>query len=1068
EELKSIISACLPVDYKPDIIISYESPAPFFKEIFPSSLLLNAMFGIFSRAPFPAYGLLDPCGLYEYSYQYKYADKIRAEEISEEEKEVIKLLRRQSSRALAAYHPLKKYISSLYEKYDRLIVLACQVDNYFSYNSCTNYPSQYAMVEDVLSQVPSNIGVIVTEHGYKRQISDEQIESLNEKYSNFIYFSKKDVFTPSQFILPYVDGALSVSSSIGYQAALWQIPYFGLGKSQVDVLCSNTSLMSFVNDVEKGIKIDRDNILYVLLSKVHLSHKNDLFNGKSYLNKLKDLFNKFTSNCDEYEYFNTKKSIDEVRKDIICGNREWLLKKNFIDSKLVPEVDHLRVAMSHSKAISYDLFDTLVERDFVEPHELFNLIESRVRNELNNKNFPFYYVRRQAEIDLRRETRGEFEITLDEIYERFPRYFDLTLEQLEKIKNIEIDAEVELVHPKKEMVREFYFSQMICESVSIITDIYLSQNVIERILQKVKISGYNKLLVSAETKTRKHNGTIYPEYLKYIRDNFDINAGQALHVGDNKQADGDMAKKHGIKTYVFQKAIDNYKKSLIADVLRSSINHPGISSSVINGLFANKYHAGHWFKINKESIFNADEYNYGYMAIGPLVVGFTQWLYRRVNKLGIKKLYFLSRDGWILKKTFDYFYPESSSGIKTEYLYSSRRTAMVASLRNIDDIIEVASQNFNARKLSDFLSARFGLDVDTVKKSVLEKYNYKHDTIVSPYFEFGKLIGFLKDIHHTILSNAKNERESYIDYLRETGFENDCLNGGATVVDIGYSGSMQYYLKKILQCPCVNGFYFLTHHHSRDYFSNDHFEGFLQNLDDHKIAYRHGLNDHVFIFVAALSSPEGSLIKMEGKGQEREMIFLEAEEEIVRKNALLGTHRGVMDFVHDIKTRFGSYFKYIEFSPILSSQLILNFANNPNGIDAGMFASHEVENVFGGGSVCLISPLLDCYKDSNGTINPKIIDELLKASKWKRGASAYYNLVNGTQPRVNPAKMPAPSVNPVVVKQTPQTTYAHPLKTTTQRKLAKLKKDPYLFFNDSQKPLLKSLRLFFKNTSKLN
>ncbi|HFM2976580.1 TPA: hypothetical protein ACG63L_005180, partial [Escherichia coli] len=106
-------------------------------------------------------------------------------------------------------------------------------------------------------------------------ISDEQIESLNEKYSNFIYFSKKDVFTPSQFILPYVDGALSVSSSIGYQAALWQIPYFGLGKSQVDVLCSNTSLMSFVNDVEKGIKIDRDNILYVLLSKVHLSHKND-------------------------------------------------------------------------------------------------------------------------------------------------------------------------------------------------------------------------------------------------------------------------------------------------------------------------------------------------------------------------------------------------------------------------------------------------------------------------------------------------------------------------------------------------------------------------------------------------------------------------------------------------------------------------------------------------------------------------------------------------------------------------------------------------------------------------
>ncbi|WP_251287660.1 hypothetical protein, partial [Escherichia coli] len=67
EELKSIISACLPVDYKPDIIISYESPAPFFKEIFPSSLLLNAMFGILFPSSFLLYALFDIFSLSEYS-----------------------------------------------------------------------------------------------------------------------------------------------------------------------------------------------------------------------------------------------------------------------------------------------------------------------------------------------------------------------------------------------------------------------------------------------------------------------------------------------------------------------------------------------------------------------------------------------------------------------------------------------------------------------------------------------------------------------------------------------------------------------------------------------------------------------------------------------------------------------------------------------------------------------------------------------------------------------------------------------------------------------------------------
>lgn len=1064
--LIKIFKDVIPDGYAPDVIISYESPAPFWKDIFPDALLLNSMFGIFSRAPFPAYGLLDPCGLYEYSYQYKYADRIRNEEVNEEERKVVKLLQNQSVTALATYHPLKKYLSRIYERFERLVVLACQVDSYFSYNGCTNYKSQFEMVADVLSRTPENIGVIVTEHGYKRQISKEQCDYLYGLYNNFIYFSESSIPTPTQFLLPYVDGALSVSSSIGYQAALWKIPYLGLGLSQIDLFATHENLDEFYKSVRFGEKYDRDNIIYVLLSQIHISHKNILFNGDEYLKKINDIFTVFKNGNDEYDYFSARKSVEEVTKDVVSGNREWLLKKTFIDSKLSPEVDHLRVSMSRNRAISFDLFDTLVERDFVEPYELFSLIEYRVRTYLNNKNIPFAYIRRQAEIDLRRESKGEFEITLDQIYERFIRYFDFSLEQLEYIKNIEIEAEVELVHPKKEMVREFYFSQLICESVSIITDIYLPQEIIERILIKAKITGYNKLLVSAETKTRKHNGTIYPEYLRYLRNNFSIIPGEALHVGDNSKADGDMAKKNGMRAYVFPKAMENYKKSMIGDVLRSSLNNSGLSSSVINGIFANKYHAGHWFKIDKESIFNAQEYNYGYMAIGPLVVGFTQWLHRRAKKLGINKLYFLARDGWVLKKAFDELYPTDESGVTTKYLYSSRRAAMVASIRTVDDIVEVASQNFNARKLSEFLSSRFGLNVEELDQDKLNKYRFKCDSIVSPYFEFGKLISFLKDIKDEIFISSEKERADYTDYLRSTGFELDCIEGGTAVVDIGYSGSMQYYLKRILQCRNMNGFYFLTHHHSREYFMEDHFEGFLQDLDDHKIAYRHGLNDHVFIFEAALSSPEGSLIKVNGVSDKRQLIFLEAEEEAVRRNALLRTHYGVIEFVQDIKRRFGSYYKDIEFSSILSSQVILNFANHPNGKDAGMFAAHEVENVFGGGSVCLISPIINSYKDSKGKIDPKIIDELLKTSKWKKGAEAYYKFITGeVQHRTSSvissdvtAKIPQANITPKGTKDF--------VRTSKQRKLSKFRKDPYLFCSDSKKPIVRTLRFLFKNKNK--
>ncbi|CNI98071.1 hypothetical protein [Yersinia intermedia] len=1047
-----------------EVIISYESPTPFLKDIYPTALHLNSMFGLFSRAPFPAFGLLDPFGLYEHSYQSIYAEKIKEHVITIEQKELMTLLRKNSIKALAKYQPLKNYISILYERFERLVVLACQVDDYFSYNGCTKYMNQFEMVKDVLENTPHNIGVIVTEHGYKKQLSEDQVLEFKEKFSNFIYFDNENkIPTITQFILPYVDGALSVSSSIGYQAALWKIPYYSLGKSQLSIFSKHIDFNSFYNGISEAAKDDSDNVLYFLLSRVHFSHKFDIFNGENYYNKITSIYSKFINDGLNFNIFSDEKTNQEVYDIINQGNREWLLSNTFKELKITPEVDHLRVAMADSEAISFDLFDTLAERDFVEPHELFLFIEPLVRKLLNNKNFQFHTIRRQAEIELRRDSRGDFEITLDQIYERFEKFYPIDSETLEKIKLIEIDAEITLVHPKSEMIREYYFSKLICKTTNVITDIYLDQCVIERILNKIGVRDYDKLLVSSEQKTRKHNGTIYPEYLSFLNKNYNIPTNKALHIGDNSHADGSMAKKHGMKSYVFQKSMDNYKQSKISQVMAASIKSSGISSSVLNGMFANKYNAGHWFKINKTSIFRGDEYNYGYMAIGPLVVGFVQWLYRRAKRLGIDKLYFLSRDGWVLKQVYDKLYKDTPSAPKSFYLYSSRRAAMVASIREIDDIIEIASQNFNARSISDFLESRFGINSDDIDKKTFQDFGFKKDSVVSPYFDQGKLFKFLKKISGMIISNAEKERNSYLDYLNELNFINNSKNKNIAVVDIGYSGSMQYYLKKILQADVLHGFYFLTHHHSRDFFQNDHFEGYLQNLDDHKIPYRHGLNDHVFIFEAALSAPEGSLIKFENQGKLRKIVFLDAEEEIIRKSSLIKIHNGVIDFASDLKNRFSSYISNIEFPAILSSRIILSFANNPNAIDAKMFSGYEVENIFGGGSVCLIAPPLKHHFQENNKLRPEFVEQLLSASKWKKGADSYYSSLSNTNTPINNNKKNIRIENP-----TRKVINSHPAfieKSIKQRKLAKFRKDPYTFFADSKKENIKLFRIFFKQNT---
>lgn len=56
-----------------------------------------------------------------------------------------------------------------------------------------------------------------------------------------------------------------------------------------------------------------------------------------------------------------------------------------------------------------------------------------------------------------------------------------------------------------------------------------------------------------------------------------------------------------------------------------------------------------------------------------------------------------------------------------------------------------------------------------------------------------------------ILSKAQFERNNYLKYISEIVKTGE----GASVADLGYSGSIQYYLSKLLERP-LDGYYFAT------------------------------------------------------------------------------------------------------------------------------------------------------------------------------------------------------------------------------------------------------------------
>ncbi|WP_052437455.1 capsular polysaccharide export protein, LipB/KpsS family [Vibrio hyugaensis] len=1038
-------------DFEPDLTLTYESNNGLLKQLYPNSLHLNQMFGCFSRPPFPSFCVLDAEGIFGHSFLSKYIDSLVFNELSSDEEDVLKRFRRKVLHNLSKNFPFKKEIEVYKGKFDSLVLLATQIDGYFAFDACTDYQSQYEMAVDVLSKTPENTGVIVTEHGYSEQFNKEQREFIKNTYPNAIFLDK-DIPSSSQFLLPYVDGVLTVSSSIGYQSLLWQKPLLVLGDSQISPLSKIKSESEFYRLVDKHNTVNNDVVLYHLISQLHLNYKFDIFDGKSYSCILEELLFKHKQGKEGLELICIKKGPAQVEKELNNSFRGWALDKQIKESSVDIQPDYLKMALCTNKYVSFDLFDTLVERSVFEPYELFYVAEKKARKLLNNKNFDFVYFRRTAEADTRRPTGGKFEVTLDEIYETFSSLTGLSKLICDQIKEIEYQVELDNVKPKRRMIEEFNLTKLINYGTSIITDIYLTQDQIEGILSSCGITDHNILLVSAETRNRKHNGTIYPEYLELLTDEFgdDVKSNRCLHIGDNKTADGDMAKLNGLNCYTFPKATDNYRASAISELMGPSVRTRSLLTSHINGLIANRFYFPHWNYVDKKSAFHGHPFEYGYAAIGPLVTGFAQWLHEELTSDGIEVAYFLSRDGWLFKQAYEQLYPQSN--IKVEYLYSSRRAAMVASISSLDDINEIASQSFSERSLEDFIVSRFGLEWSEQLESEAKKFGLNKKSIVSPKFRFASLLKYLESIQDVILSSAKSERESYLDYLDERGFIQDTKDNKAAVIDIGYSGSMQYYLKRMLQLESLPGYYFLTHLHAKSLFDGDIYKGYLANYDDHRNGFRHSLNDHVFIFESALSSPEGSLTKFTGKGSDRVMHLLDAEEEKKRVHLLNDIHIGARAFFSDWYKYFVSKGNTENIPAIVASSIISRYAEYPKAKDAEMFLNFEVENTFGGGSVSLVCDYTKFGVTKDKPLDKVLMDKLIAESKWKQGAKVLFSSFGKNEPQKNNHNTNK-VVKPALKVKSNQSRVA--------TKLLKFSNDPYLYARASNNKKLKSMSFLF-------
>lgn len=512
--------------------------------------------------------------------------------------------------------------------------------------------------------------------------------------------------------------------------------------------------------------------------------------------------------------------------------------------------------------VSFDIFDTLLERNVTSPYNVFELTQMLYERNYGNLGIDFKNIRIKSEKILRKATITE--ITINEIYKEIEKRTHINKLEIDILKNIEIDLEKNILKPNKEIIDVYDYCVIKNKTIIITSDMYLTKDIISEILMKNNIK-YNKLYLSSDIKKTKAKGDIYD----YILSDLKISSKKILHIGDNEKADYLNAKDKKINAIYYRKEINNhiYKNKEIFDYFNNGI--------IKNLIYNNE---DFWYKFGVENV-------------GIIYLTFIEWLINEINKNKIEKVFFLARDGKVLKEAYDIITSDMDLPV-SEYILASRRGLNIPALYILDDAeINLLLMYVNGKKI-DSIFKKIGLEINKYR-DVITKFNLNVDEIQINRDEKNLRL-LLEYLRNEILDNSKLERELYIKYLNEKGIQNHKV----AVIDIGWNGTLQYSLQKMVENENLNteiyGYYYGLNNKSLKNIGNgNRMKGFLYQINKGVENYNIISSFNSF-FEELFIADHGSFIKFD---KDMKVIYEDFEYNYNEYKKLRKIQEGALDYI---------------------------------------------------------------------------------------------------------------------------------------------------------------------------
>ena len=441
------------------------------------------------------------------------------------------------------------------------------------------------------------------------------------------------------------------------------------------------------------------------------------------------------------------------------------------------------------EVLSLDIFDTVLFRRTYGPKDVFNLLEQKAVEQLALPQAPYALARKKAE-EIARESAKGGEANITQIYQVLGELLELNTDQKSILQAQEWSLEKEMLYPDPRWLELYRQYQERGNRVIFISDMYWPKNDLVNLMSDF---GFKKpeIFVSSEYGLSKYDGVLQAHVIQELG----FSPSDFLHVGDNLHSDIEQSRKAGMQAFHWCQP----------HVFKPWAEQVEIAPLLEEDLFSLRLmgEARH-MELAKSLESSSDPFmeRLGRELAGPLYYCFLSWLVQIAREDGIRKLFFIGRDGYYWEKTMQFLDKKYHLGYDFTYLHASRKVFAFASFRQLDArAIEFLTEPNPSLRVRDFID-RTGIDscqhieaiesVGFASPDEVITSNLGEKFLRSVYKS--RLASLFRLIEVDLLASFERCREGLLQSLEEQSFNiEDCA-----IVDIGWQGSSAHALSHLL------------------------------------------------------------------------------------------------------------------------------------------------------------------------------------------------------------------------------------------------------------------------------